>query len=162
MATKIPTEKKSFALDIFDILGKLSTGDTQLYDTLTEEEQKGMAPLVLMRWMSGTSDLRQIIMLNELCNPFIFSIGGTHKELMVKLLAVASSKQQHRYQWKGIKKKVSSESTLGLNVLKQFYGYSTREAKEVYHLLSKDDIISLSEQLGYQKDETKKLTKELG
>lgn len=155
------TKPVKYALDIFDILGKLSMGNTELYQTLTEEEQKSISPLVLMRWMSGTSDLRQIVFLNEFVNPFLFSIGANNKELMVKLLAIASSKQPHRYHWKGIKKKEGKESTLGLKVLKEFYEYSTREAREVIRHLTKEDITEMAEKLGWQADELKKLKKDL-
>lgn len=155
-------EKKTYALDIFSILGKLSTGDTHLWDKLTEEEQKSLSPLILMTWMAGTDDLRQIYLLNELVNPYVFSIGPLHKELLIKLIAVASSKQQHRYSWVALKKKASTQSKLGITVLKEFYGYSTREANEVFHHLSKTEVLEMADKLGYQKDEMKKLTKELG
>lgn len=155
-------EKKKFALDIFTVMSKLSSGNLHVWESLSLEEQKALSPLVTMRWMTGTNDLRQIIMMNEFVNVFAFNIGGNHKELMVKLLAVASSKQNQRYSWIGAKKKdASSKDTLGIQVLKETYEYSTKEAKEVYHLLQKDDIMLLAERLGWQPDELKKLKKEL-
>lgn len=161
MKTNKPV-KKTFALDIFDVLSKLSTRDTHLWEKLTEEEQKSISPLILMRWMSGTSDMRQIIMLNEFVNPYVFNIGATNKQLMMKLLAIAASGQPHRYKWNAMKKSASKLSSLGLEVLKQKYEYSTREAKEAFTYFGKDDIISIAEDLGWQLDELKKLKKELG
>lgn len=155
------TPKKSFALDIFEVLRKLSTGDTQLYDSLTDEERKSISPLVVMRWMSGTSDMRQIVMLNEFVNPFVFSIGGNHKELLVKLLAVASSKQPHRYKWVPIKKKEGKESALSIKVLMEAYEYSAREVREIIRHVSPAEIYEIAEQLGWQSDELKKLKKEI-
>src|SRR5271157_4202027 len=93
----------AFKLDIFDLLGKLNSPHSgDIYSKLSDEEKKGFAPLVVMRWMSGTSDKRQIMMLNEFVNPYIFALGK-HPHLLMMLLQVASSKTQKRYNWLGIK-----------------------------------------------------------
>ena len=55
-----------FKLDIFDVLNRIDRGEHHLYSTLSDDERKSFAPLVVTRWMSGTKDERQIIFLNEL------------------------------------------------------------------------------------------------
>jgi hypothetical protein len=44
---------------------------------------------------------------------------------------------------------------------KDYYGYSEREAESNLTLLSHDDVIELAEELGFQKEEMKKLKAEL-
>lgn len=149
---------KEFALDIFQLLGNIDKGNLAIWPTLTEEQRKSFAPLVVMRWMSGTSDDRQIIFLNEFVNKMVFTIGN-HKELMMQLLAVSSSKQPRRYQW--LAAKSGGKKHKGMDVVCEYYGYGIRDAKEALKVLTNDDIIEMAEELGYQKDQIAKLKKEL-
>lgn len=150
---------KKFSLDIFDLLGKLNNpraGD--IYEKLTDEEKKGFAPLVVMRWMSGTSDERQIMMLNEVVNPYVFPLGK-HPHLLMQLLQVASSKTNKRYKWLGVKSKKKNTETL--RVLKESLEMSDREVRLLDPLPPKEEILKMAEHLGWQKDEMDKLKKEL-
>ena len=148
----------AYALDIFDLLGKLNnpkSGD--IYAKLSDNEKKGFAPLVVMRWMSGTSDERQIMMLNEFSNPYIFSLGR-HPHLLMQLLQVSSSKTNKRYQWIGIKsKKKNAES---IKVVSEFYGMSTREVRLLNPFPSEEEILLMAESIGWQKDDIAKLRSE--
>jgi ketosteroid isomerase-like protein len=51
---------------------------------------------------------------------------------------------------------------MALDIVKEYYDFSEREAKQSLPLLSSEDVIQLAEELGYQVDEIKKLKKELG
>lgn len=148
----------TFKLDIFDLLGKLNdpkTGD--IYSKLNDEEKKGFAPLVVMRWASGTSDARQIMLLNEFVNPNVFTLGK-HPHLLMMLLQVANSKTNKRYSWLGIKsKKKNSEA---LRVVQEFYDMSEREAKLLNPLPTNEELVEMAERLGWDKDEIAKLKKE--
>lgn len=150
---------KEFALDIFHLLGQVDKKDTLFYSKLTDEQRKAYSPLVTMRWMSGTSDARQIIFLNELMNRFVFQIGD-HKELLYKLQCAASSGSPRRYNWMSAKTS-GSKKNKGQDVVMQYYDYGVREAKSVMHLLSSEDILMMAEELGYQKEELAKLKKDL-
>lgn len=149
-----------FKLDIFDVLNRIDRGEHHLYSTLSDDERKSFAPLVVMRWMSGTKDERQIIFLNELVNPFVFPLGK-HQELLTSLLAVASSKKQRRYFWLSAKGKGKSVPKNALKVLMQYHGWSEREAKKMFTVFSNDDIIELANELGWQKEEMTLLNKEM-
>lgn len=149
---------KEFALDIFHLLGQIDKKDMLFYSKLTDEQKKAFSPLVTMRWMSGTSDERQLTFLNHFVNPMVFNIGN-HKELLYKLMCVASSGQARRYAWMAEKSGV--KKIKGLDVVMAYYDYGVREAKSVMHLLDADDIIGMAEELGYQKEELAKLKKEL-
>ena len=48
----------SFKLDIFKLLSTIDSSSSNIYASLSDEERKGFAPLVVMRWMTGTSDSR--------------------------------------------------------------------------------------------------------
>jgi hypothetical protein len=159
MSKDKPVVKKKFALDIFSILGKLNKGDLTVWDSLSEEERKGFSPLIISRWMSGTNDPLQIILLNEFVNKQIFKLDKDHPELMCKLIACCGTGSK-RVVWIGESKKKKS-SSMALDVVKEYYDYTTHEALSELPLLSNDDIIELAEELGYQVDEIKKLKKEL-
>lgn len=148
----------AFKLDIFDLLSTLNNpkaGD--IYSKLSDDEKKGFAPLVVMRWMSGTSDERQIMMLNEFANPSIFTLGK-HPHLLMRVLQACSSKTPKRYQWLGVKGKKKNPETLA--VVQEYYGISAREVRLMNPLPPEAEVIQMAEELGWQKDEMTKLKKE--
>jgi hypothetical protein len=150
----------AFKLDIFDLLGKLNSPKSgDIYAKLSEDEKKGFAPLVVMRWMSGTNDERQIMTLNEFANPAIFTLGK-HPHLLMQVLQACSSKTSKRYQWlkvNGGKKKVEA-----LKVVAEYLEMSMREVRLLDPFPPEAEVIKMAESLGYQKDEITKLTKEFG
>jgi hypothetical protein len=148
----------AYKLDIFDLLNRLnSSKSADIYAELSEEERKGFAPLVAMRWMTGTSDERQIMMLNEFVNPYIFSLGK-HPHLLMQCLQASSSKVNRRYAWYAIK--TSKKSALTVRVIQEYFGISSREA-ETYLIPPADELLQMAEELGWEKDVLKKLEKEL-
>ena len=48
--------KKQYKLDLMSVLQALDRGDKGFYNGLTDEEKKGYAPIVLMRYMSSLTD----------------------------------------------------------------------------------------------------------
>jgi len=146
--------------DIFQLLGGLSKKDTKAYTSLSEEEQKGVMPLVVMRWLSGTDDARQVYFLNELVNPFVFPFYK-HKELLIDLMSICGPGQYRRYTWnKSLSKKKTSTPT-STSVVKQYFGYNTVDANEAVALLSAVDILDYAEQLGFPKEDITKLKREM-
>jgi hypothetical protein len=149
---------RKFSLDIFDLLGQLNNpraGD--IYSKLSEDEKKGFAPLVVMRWMSGTSDQRQIMMLNEVVNPYVFALGK-HPPLLMQLLQVASSKTSKRYQWLGIKSKKKNQQAMA--VVAEYFDMSKREVRLLDPFPPEEEVMQMAEELGWQKEELAKLKKE--
>lgn len=152
------TEKRK--LDIFQLLNQLSKNDVSGYHSLSEQEKKEVLPLIVMRWMSGTSDERQIIFLNELVNPFVFPFYK-HKDLMVDLLAICGPGQSRRYTWNKALSKKKSSHPKAIEAIKEYFHYNTVDANEAFQLLSPDDILDYAHQLGWQADDISKLKKEL-
>lgn len=153
------TAKKDFALDIFHVLGQIDKKDETFFSKLSEEQKKSYSPLVTMRWATGTSDERQITMVNELVNRFVFQLGANHKELLYKLQCAASSGKSRRYSWLSAKNTV--KKIKGIDIVMEYYNYGVREAEGVMPMLGADDIVGMAEELGFQKEELAKLRKQL-
>lgn len=149
----------AFKLDIFGLLNSLNSAKSgDIYSKLTDDERKGFAPLVVMRWMSGTSDEQQIMLLNEFTNPYVFALGK-HPHLLMQLLQASSSKTNKRYQWLGVKSK--KKNTESIQVVAEYFEMSLREARNLNPFPSADEIVRMAEELGYQKTEIASLQKEL-
>ncbi len=153
------TEQK-YKFDIFKLLDKLSLKDKKFFDDLSEEDLKALQPLVLMRWMSGTTDARQVFFLNELLNPMVFPLTK-HKQLLLDLLMICSSVKVKRYFWNKTKNNKKTSTPHTIELIKQYFGYSTIEAKQALPLLSNEDILEYATYLGYQTTEVKAIKKEL-
>lgn len=147
-------------LNIFSVLGNINKKNTSFYSKLSDEEQKSLQPLVLMRWLTGTSDLRQIYFINELVNPFVFPLNK-HKKLLVNLLSVCTSGKFQKYKWIKKHSKKQSNYPVSVSVIKEYFNYSTKDAIECLPLLSKDAILSYAIELGKQKEDIKSIEKEL-
>ena len=150
---------KSFKLDIFEVIKNIDLKIRDYYDSLSEEEQKAISPYVIMRWLSGTSDMRQVFFLNELVNPYAFELQK-HKDLLLKLMMVCTSGKSKRYTWLKQGKKAPSTPKL-IKLVQEYFGYNSRHAAEAIPLLSDEDLISFAEQLAYQKKDISELKKEL-
>ncbi len=152
--------EKKYNLDIFKVLDKLSTKDTKFFEQLSEEDSKSLHPLVLMRWMSGTNEARQVYFLNELLNPMVFPLSK-HKSLLLKLLTICGPGKPRRYNWNKAKGKKTSNTPKALELIKEHYGYNTNRAIDVLNFLKDDAILDIAEHHGKQPDEVRELAKEL-
>jgi hypothetical protein len=85
--------KRQYKLDLTAVLQAIDNGDFEFYSRLTEEEKKGYAPLVLMRYMSSLTDQSKnsayaVIVTNEFANIGFWNISK-HPELQHLTLCVA-------------------------------------------------------------------------
>ena len=147
-------------LDIFEVLKQINVKNTDFFTSLTDEEQKSIQPLVLMRWMSGNKSAQQIMMLNEFANQYVFSLSND-KKLLMDLLTICSPGHSTRANWIKRKKQSTSKTPLSLEVVKEIFHYSTKEALLSLHLIDNDTILMYAGELGRQSDEIKKLKVEL-
>lgn len=152
--------EKKYAIDIFKILEKLNQKDRKFFEELPEEDLKSLHPLVLMRWMSGTQDARQVFFLNELVNGMVFPLTK-HKQLLLKLLMISGPGKFRRYSWTKAKGKKTSNTPKTLAMVKQAYGYSTNHALDALKILSNEQILQMAEDLGKQPDEVREISKEI-
>jgi hypothetical protein len=147
-------------LEIFRVLGELDKKNIKFFDSLSEEEKKAFQPLVVSRWLSGTSNKQQLFLLNEIVNPYIFSLAK-HKPLLYKLMTICTAGSLQRYVWN---KQLSKGSThpFTTKTIQQYFGYNSRDAEKVIPLLLIDDISTMAEDMGWQDEDLNKLRKELG
>ena len=144
--------------DLFGGLESLAKSDYEWYEKLSDDGKKQVAPLVLARWLSGTSDYLQLIKLNMLVNPYTFSLGN-EKGLLCKLMA-ASTTGPKRHQWiKG--PGASQNSSTQLKIISDYYEISLREASLYLGSIEPQDLLEMADELGVEKDILTKLKKEL-
>lgn len=156
--TEKQNKQKNNQLDIFQVLGKIDVQDAHYYTKLDSQQQKAFQPYVVQRWLSGTKSPGQIVFLNELVNPYVFSLYG-HKQLLYQLMTICTDGSRKKYNW--VKPQKSAKNPLTIDVVCTFFNYGLREAKDVIPSLSKQQIIDYAEQLGYEKEQITKLKKEL-
>jgi hypothetical protein len=151
---------KEYKLDMFQVLPQIDKKNAHFIDGLTEDEIKGFVPYTTMRWLSGTNSAYQIMFINELVNPFMFSLG-THKGLLYKLMTVCGSGKTQRYKWNSVTSKKATNTPYLVSMVKDYYGYNTMNAIDALKILSKADLLNIAEHLGRQKDEIVKINNEL-
>jgi hypothetical protein len=144
--------------DLFGFLAKLSVSDFKYVDALPEADKKTFAPVVIMRWLSGTTDKKQIRYLNHFVNPMVFNMYQ-HPDMAFRLMMASCTGAARKYSWIKRNKK-TEKSTLSVEVIKAYYQCSAREAQQYLSVLSKDDLMEMAEALGYEKELLKKLKKE--
>lgn len=147
-------------LDIFRVLDAVNAKDVALFEKLTEDEAKAFVPFVVTRWMSGTSNAGQVYLINEFLNPYVFSLGS-HKQLLWYLMTICNVGKKQRYAWNPLPGKKNTSKPTATRVIKEYYNYSTTDAVEVLPMLTREDLLSMAEDLGWQPDEVSKLKKEV-
>lgn len=147
-----------YANDIFAVLSAIDKKNISYFDSLTEKELKDISPYVLMKWLAGTSDPYQVYVLNEIINTRVFNLQK-HKELLIALLTVCTDGKSKRYKW--MKSKTVSNYGNCISVIKDYFNYNTKDAKEAFNILTEQDILLYADHLGRQDDELTKIRKEL-
>ncbi|MGI0076029.1 MAG: hypothetical protein ACREAU_01315 [Nitrosopumilaceae archaeon] len=151
---------KEYKVDLFKgLLPDLNRKKLDYYNSLPEDAKKEVQPFILLRWLTGTKDAMQVVLLNEFFNPYVWSIGYKHKDLMMQLLTACTSGRQQFYSW--IKYSQRKPSNIIIEVVKEYYNYSTKRAVEILPLLSGTDIINYATALGRQADELKRIKERL-
>jgi len=148
-------------LDLFNVvLPNISKKNNKFYSNLSEEEKKELSPLVVMKFLSGTSNARQVFFLNELVNTFVFTLAK-HKELLVYLMTICTTGTCHRYTFPKAKGNKSPNTPKTIKIITEYFKYSTKEAKAALEIITNAEILSLAEQLGRQPKEISEIKKEL-
>lgn len=144
--------------DLFKMLDALSVKSTTQYDQLSEEGRKKVQPLVIMRWLTCTTNKQQVYMLNEHVNPYVFSLYN-HKDLLMHLMATATAGSRQRYNWLKQQAKQPSKK-VSVEIIKEYLHYTTKQAADAIRLLSQEDILDMAAELGTQADDIAAINKE--
>lgn len=141
--------------DIFKLLQNVDINNISFFDSMSAEQKKAVSPYMLMRWLVGTNDTKQILRVNNTLNQFIFSLQQ-EKDLLIKMCMVSSTGRK-TYKW--IPKLHKKKHTTKIEIISQAYGLSIKEAEIVEHLVDDADIQELAKELGYQNEDIKSLKK---
>jgi hypothetical protein len=144
--------------DIFAVIGNITSKQESFVDNLSEEDLKQIQPLVLMRWLSGTSSRFQTFLLNEVANVLVFPLTK-HKKLLLKVLMACSDPKSGRCSWLKQEQKTVSRP-ISIKVVCDYFQYPRRKAIDALPLISADDLVAMANELGYQHDEITKLQRE--
>lgn len=144
-------------LDIFEVLKNIDNGNIYYYDSLSDNEKKQLSMVVLFRWMTGTENTQQLKALDSIVNPFLYNLAN-HKDLIYKLMVIASSGTEKRYKWNPFKK--VKDKLLTNKVISEYYGLSMSAARSYITMFDNETIIDMAKELGYDDTELKKIKKE--
>lgn len=142
--------------DLFEQIKHIEKGDLD-FNQLSVEEQKEINPYMLLKWMSYTSDPKQILHMNALVNPKVFALYK-HKALSYKLLVSASSGKHYHYKWL---KRGNKNSSAVVNMISDAHNCGIRDAIEILDLYSKEELLDLCSEMNYDKAEADKVKKEI-
>jgi hypothetical protein len=147
-------------VDIFEVLDHADRKDVNYFKNLTRDQQKKFVPVVVARWLTGTYNKQQLILLNEFINPYLYSLHD-HKDLLWKMITVCTSGNKTRYSW--IKTNSNSiKHPESIKCIKKYFNYNTQQATLCFNTISNNTVLDLAEELGYQDSELNLIRKELG
>lgn len=167
---RIDTALKKPKLDLGNTLKAINMRDIKYYANLTDDERKGYAPLVLMRFMSSApnqNDLHATMLhyINEVVNQDFWTLSKM-PDFQHILLSTCGLGQNIRHEWIAGPKKKKTEGLKNFLKLahqdmneqefKLFLSMNTVEDfKDMAkgHALDDDEIEKLAEQFVYAKNE---------
>ena len=89
-------------LDIFETLAAIDRRDMNFFDNLTEDQRKGFAAPVILRWASavrdGAASEHHIWLVNERANVNFWDLWE-HPELQYKMMASCGYGRGQRHEW---------------------------------------------------------------
>lgn len=145
-------------LDIWELLRAIDSNDRAFLTKLPEGQRKGFAPIVALRWLSGSSNDTQLVNLNELVNSTVFNLYK-HPDLLYKLMVVATPPGKKNYNW--IKQKKREKLTKRIDVVKRYLSVPSKQAAEFAPLYSSEELLEMADALGDTKEFVKLLKAEL-
>lgn len=99
-----PEKKKKYSLDLFDVLRALDKKDFKFYKKLTEEQQKEVNLITLLRWFTlvkGSNDAHAYYttMANQHLNLQLYSLQSKNKELGFLVLCAIGIGSTLKHEW---------------------------------------------------------------
>lgn len=153
-------------LDLFKVLSRLDQCDTELYNSLSDDERGELHKIIgflLPKWMTGIIDepshMMTLVMFNEYANTGWHTTLADHPELQAKLLAAcgAGKRQRHKFY----KSKPQKKGSPLHDLLRIEIPDCTREdCVRWVRSVDEADIISECNFNGYQEEETNAVIEE--
>ena len=154
--------KRTFALDMFgEVLPAADRRRLDFYDGLTEEQKKGLVPLIVMRFMSAINSNAgrktvedQLRNVNEQVNVGFWDLGK-HPELLWKLIAISGSGRNQKHEWIKSSNKKSSTNKIDNLILSLYPNLNSLELNIAKSKLTKESLKQLCKDFGMPDDEIK-------
>lgn len=146
--------------DLFkEVLPKLDAKDIDWVLSLSEDDLKSIAPLITMKFMSGSTKnaAYNIIATNEVVNKGFWELYG-YKDLQLMLLCLCGSGKKEYHYFPG---KLIANNEVFEFVSSCFPLWKDEDIEQYIELSSAEDIYELAKDHGLQDNELKKLKKEL-
>ena len=151
---------KKYKLNMFDALRALDLKNRGFYDSLTDEEKKGFAPFVMVRWASAVNhklsemDEWYLQATNQRFHTSMLDLmyGETKHPKLAWLLAttVSPGMGAMKHQWIGYKKKTGkSNNKLKKFIVLQFPTLSDEEVGLLLTQITNKEIKQYAIDLGY-------------
>jgi hypothetical protein len=150
---------KTYKLDLFKALNALATHRIGQYDKFSDDEKKGFAPSVLMRWMSASqasSDFKKyyLMKVNQVVNVNLWTLSTKHPGLVWKLLASCGLGESHRFEY--IKRETKKDALLNY-LAKINPNAKMDDLKAQLKIYGKEHVVQIAIDRGEEKDVIKKL-----
>lgn len=145
--------------DLFAALANIDKKNIGYYDSLPADQKKLFVPVVIMQWLSCTSQPLQMLLVNSYVNRYVFSLYK-HPKLLFQLMTVTTDGTRQRYDWKAAPKR-KTNFPKSVDVIQQYTNESKRRAIDIVKYMSNDEILDIAHGLGYQPDDIKAINLEL-
>ncbi len=161
-----PTTK--YKLNMFDALRAMDLKNRDFYDNLNEQEKKGFAPFVMVRWASSVS--HSMAEMDE------WWLKATNQRFNINLLNLNSETTKHpklqwlmatttspgmgamKHQWIGYKKKTGKVNNKIKNFLiMQFPTLSDDEVKFLMTTITNKELKQYAKDLGYNDNDIRSI-----
>ena len=139
-------------LNIFDVFKQINVKNYNYLNTLPETLRNQFSSYLTFRWMLGTDNPEQLMLLGEYVNDKVLKLSN-HPNLLYKLYCTTSCDRNTRYSWIYPKK----DSSAQIKIIAEYLSCSHRVAKLHLPSFTHDDVIEMAKDLGYQDAEIKKL-----
>lgn len=148
---------KTYKLDIFKVIDHIRQHDYSYWDKLSEEEQKAFSPYIMIQWLSYVSEPYQVLLLNMILNPVVFTLQE-HKKLLYEIMIICCVSDE-KPKW--IKRKSNERFPKCIEVVATYCDEPKRIAKDILCFYTNADILQMCEEMGYEKEEIKNIKKEM-
>lgn len=145
-------------LDIWELLRSIDKKDRNFLTKLSEAQRKGFAPIVALRWLSGSGNAVQLCNVNELVNSTVFNLYK-HPDLIYKLMVAATPVGSKNYNW--VKPHKKSKMTKRVDVIKRYLDVPSKQAAEFAELYTDEEVLEMCDALGETKEFVKALKAEI-
>lgn len=145
-------------VDIFEILKNIDLQDKDYFKSLSNDERKSVYFYLIQRWLTGTTNKKQILYVNSFCNNKVWKLYN-EPDLLYYLMCASSIDGKKYYKWPAKKKKETRTETV--KMIMNYYKCAQKDAIDYIKILTIEDIEEMSLLSGLDKETINKIKKEI-